>query len=557
MKLGRCELVNFGSYKELSFDFSDPGLFLIHGPTGSGKSTILDAACWVLFGVTAKGGSVEDVKRWAGDGPTVGTMSVSGLRIVRTRGTPKQNDLYFIDREGKTVRGRDATETQKLLNHALACDASLFLSSAYFSEFSPVASFFTANAKTRREILERTADLEFAETIAESASGYRKVAKSDLDSASTAFERATSRLGQLEASIKDSKARSRRFEEDRAETIKKLKQKAECFVQDRKRRLEEAVALSDKADKEREDQIKVLERECRDAESHAGSLRRYDNIDAQINDLRNERCETCGAPKANDLVYEMEAGRLKLKEVEKTLVRLKASLQSLQRAVNPYTRQIDAILAETNVYDGQLAAAVASTNPFLAQIANYSSQLDEVKILVETFAESKENLNKRIGGLNTLYKMASDLRGAMLEQAVKNIEAETNRILSTHFDADLTVSLKLEGDALDAEISKSGNLCSYPQLSKGQRSMLRMAFIFSIMQATSNKSGVHFDTLFLDEPTDGMDNSLKVKAFSLFEELSKAHNSVYVIDHSEELKQLFDRQVRVYMEEDTSYVEVA
>lgn len=36
MKLLKAEVHNFGSYKDLEFDFNDLGLALIHGATGSG-----------------------------------------------------------------------------------------------------------------------------------------------------------------------------------------------------------------------------------------------------------------------------------------------------------------------------------------------------------------------------------------------------------------------------------------------------------------------------------------------------------------------------------------
>src|SRR5210317_878068 len=54
MKPIRLELQAFGSYAErqtLDFgDLKDHRLFLIHGPTGSGKTTVLDAISFALYG---------------------------------------------------------------------------------------------------------------------------------------------------------------------------------------------------------------------------------------------------------------------------------------------------------------------------------------------------------------------------------------------------------------------------------------------------------------------------------------------------------------------------
>lgn len=59
MRLHRLRIKNLNSlYGEHTIDFDgalgEAGLFLIHGPTGAGKSTILDAVCLALFGVTPR-----------------------------------------------------------------------------------------------------------------------------------------------------------------------------------------------------------------------------------------------------------------------------------------------------------------------------------------------------------------------------------------------------------------------------------------------------------------------------------------------------------------------
>ena len=53
----RLLLEGFGSYRERTeVDLSDVGFFVLTGPTGSGKSTVIDAVCFALYGTVPRWG---------------------------------------------------------------------------------------------------------------------------------------------------------------------------------------------------------------------------------------------------------------------------------------------------------------------------------------------------------------------------------------------------------------------------------------------------------------------------------------------------------------------
>ncbi|MGG7608456.1 AAA family ATPase, partial [Streptomyces sp. ZG43] len=50
-RLGITAFGPFGGAHEIDFDtLSAAGLFLLHGPTGAGKTSVLDAVCYALYG---------------------------------------------------------------------------------------------------------------------------------------------------------------------------------------------------------------------------------------------------------------------------------------------------------------------------------------------------------------------------------------------------------------------------------------------------------------------------------------------------------------------------
>ncbi|MET9395933.1 SMC family ATPase, partial [Streptomyces sp. NPDC006624] len=100
MRLHRLTVTAFGPFGGTqSVDFDDlsaAGLFLLHGPTGAGKTSVLDAVCYALYG------SVPGARQGTGQGtslrsdhaaPAVRTevaleLTVAGRRLEVTRQPP-------------------------------------------------------------------------------------------------------------------------------------------------------------------------------------------------------------------------------------------------------------------------------------------------------------------------------------------------------------------------------------------------------------------------------------------------------------------------------------
>ena len=95
MRLHRLRLAAFGPYAtEQLIDFdrlAHGGLFLLEGPTGAGKTTILDAVTFALYGGLAGEDSADDRLRSHFAAPGAQTvaeleLSLRGVRYKITRG---------------------------------------------------------------------------------------------------------------------------------------------------------------------------------------------------------------------------------------------------------------------------------------------------------------------------------------------------------------------------------------------------------------------------------------------------------------------------------------
>lgn len=107
MKPVLLELEAFGAFAELQkikFDvFEQNRLFLIHGPTGSGKTTIFDAMCFALYGETTGNRKGSNMRS-----DHVGKDQPTRISFIFQKG------LYFYqaEREIKVTRGGNISQNQ-------------------------------------------------------------------------------------------------------------------------------------------------------------------------------------------------------------------------------------------------------------------------------------------------------------------------------------------------------------------------------------------------------------------------------------------------------------
>jgi DNA repair exonuclease SbcCD ATPase subunit len=562
MILGKCSVHNFGSYRHLEFDFSDLGLALAYGKTGSGKSTIPDMPSWILYGVTSKNGTADEVRSWmCGGDTTVGVLDVilsdGAIKVTRVRGKPAQNDLYWTEGNSSVkLRGKDIPDTQKRLEERLRVPREAFITGSYFHEFSPTAGFFTSKAKERRALFEGIASMDLALRLSEGAASQRKDTKALLTKRTSELARLAGKLEELGKSEMSAIKYSEGWVKKHEDRLIELKTMAENFDTIKLSKIGACQTKYEAWETNRSDKLYKLR----------GQLKaKADKIvppyfEIEIKSLNESaRCLECNAllPKIQAKIQKLIALK---NENEANIVAVEMQhklIDMCSAATNPHLAELDAAKSQSNTYQDQYWVEHQAVNPFTDQISKIVNDAKAARSAVLDKDRDVKELESLVSDLTTLYDLSFDLRGELLKKSVFEIQEATNGILETYFDSEIRVGFTIEGsDALEVAIQKSGYDCSYTQLSKGQRQLLKLAFGISVMQATANRAGVHFDCMFLDEPTDGMDADLKVKSFALLEKLASECTSVLVIEHSSELQNMFSTKYHVTMDSDSSSLEL-
>jgi len=523
-------LRNFQSYRELNLDLTNTGLLMIFGETGSGKSTIMDAVAWALYGETGKGVNSDDVKSWLAEGDTQAIIEVDDHIIVRTRGT--KNDLTIDD-----TRGINLTDTQRIINTKLGVDFDSFLNSSYLSQFSKSDTFFIASAKERRSILEGVVDLSLPIKASEQARLSIKQLKQDIQSCELDIAKATGKISAIQANIKSiTKARDTFDSNQRKKLSEALKIR---------RQKEASIA---KWKEENDQKIEYIKQKLTPAETYKELEDKIKDLDSQIANLSTAACKECG-----ELTSENRDDKERLLNEKDTVKSQIKRIKAEDDIVNKKLTQAICSVCPINLEDNDTVEA--EVNPFDEQLEEATAQLASVK---SDLLSSKADLKAKSLEIERLYFIddkSFELRGLLLGNTIQLAEANTTRILEKYFDSKIRVALEItDADKVDVTIYNNVNLSTFKQLSGGERCMLKLAFTISLMQLTQNKLGKPFNLIMLDEPLNGLDENLKVKALQMLEELLERTPSVLVIEHSPEVQTHAVNSIQVSKSGGVSYV---
>ncbi|MEU6579540.1 SMC family ATPase [Nocardia sp. NPDC046763] len=217
MRLHRLELTAFGPFAETAVvDFDElgaDGLFLLHGQTGAGKTTVLDAIAFALYGSVP--GARGDIKRLHSDHADEQTpprvlleATVGGRRLRLNRsaefqrpskraksGWVKENaaaTLEWLDGRGQNLSRIPDIGDEVL--RLLGMSADQFFQVVLLPQ-GDFARFLRADNEDREKLLEKLFDTERFGTAEQWLVDKRRASSADLDARKHSIDRLIAQVG--------------------------------------------------------------------------------------------------------------------------------------------------------------------------------------------------------------------------------------------------------------------------------------------------------------------------------------------------------------------------
>ncbi len=394
--------------KPFHFNLNRPGLNLVKGVNGRGKTSIFETIVWCLFGITLKETNLESVVTWEEDRPStwIGTrISVTFhvghnvycvTRHVNYKGTTydvKGGD-YLMLAKGDDDRGHkveltnylNKAETQEAIITLLGMDSRIFMNSVLFGQ--RIAKLIASDNSDKRKLFETLFEVEWVKELKDKVDTDIKdkelkvaIKTREIQNIESGIEQKKLRLSQAEEMMKG-------YEENRYNRILNKQTESSQISDSIKEMIKDFRSLKEAADKINYDPDQ------------------HNKVEADYNALKDE----------------IQAARLSVAKIEGQKRQDQLQLEHLRTAIKR---------AETDLKAKQ-AVKIEGNCPYCAQELregnkleqNHAKELTQLKTVLKDAKKTFEAFERKIAGNN--YNTQQEIVLSQMERRLEDLSVSLN-----------------------------------------------------------------------------------------------------------------------------------
>jgi len=530
MILNKIKIRNFLSISEIDLDFSKfEGVTLIKGinndfsiPTsnGSGKSAIIEAVIWGLFGKTIRKTVEKTLSHFVTAKGCFVELVVNDDIIIRRGKKPSKLEVIS---DGKNISKESVPKTQEELEKLLDVSYKSTLASLVFGQHNSV-NFIASSPEEKRNLIQRYLSVDKIFELRDSTLKLKSGANSSLKEEQTKFNIYKKELDFISEKMKRSK--------------KAIKEGSSLLQNPKILDLIKKKSLEELYDQEafREN----LSSEIADLIRQKETLNKLIIQNKELIDfLTNSKCQNCG--------FRVEANTKKMEEVKEDLEEIRRKIKKVEISLKKKSKEHDNVTIQLSNCDLDVLRDLSKMESELTSLKDSEKRYKEMY----SSSAGKAEVYKKKYELFKFWERAFSEKG-LIKYIIRNVLGFLNKRCNHYlsFLSNSTFKINLLDD-LTIDIFHGTCQKHYDVLSGGEKRRLEMSVTLALNDLASLSNNTQTDLVFFDEAVENLDTEGVKGFFNLLKEISKI-KKIFVITHNQYLKSLLDDITTITVEKTES-----
>lgn len=541
------DVEGFCSIESLHLQLNPTCTILIKAPNGKGKSTILSALVWAIYGKNLKG--VSEVNTWKQIRPKEyqGTKvqvyfqkdshTYKVIRCQKYEGLlddgSKGKDRLIIIKDGDTINVKGKGKIQDVINREIGLSYTLFMNSIMFGQ--GIKRLIQESNSDKKKIFEEVFDLEFlnlAKGIALQDKNNVIAQINEVEHQSQILKRELEVNKEAYFDLRDrEKSFKKRIKEERRELKQDREKLTSLLIQKQKQ-------IKDEVDASIQIKIKKQNKIILDLRGKIKDAKSLSNVPLK--------------KVIKELVIQLEAGHYKRalrdaksiykafsdldkydKEYQEALERLE-ELSSVNDKYRKLKSECDDIASDIATVDGDLSKLKAEKLKVMSP--KYKQKLREIRKNLRKVDEDFHNKELELENYNWLINDPLGNNGIKAYLFDSSLEF-LNRTLDKYsevlgFRIEFNIDLGTARKDFVTLIERDGMIMDYDELSGGEKQLCNVAMAFAMNESLTASKGINI--AFLDEVFESLSSDNVEVVTSLIRHIFK-EKTLFLITHLDSL----------------------
>ena len=553
----------------IEIDFQRSKTTLIAGENGAGKSTVLDALCFGLFGKTFRRINLPQLVNSINEQDMVVEIefTIGRKEFLIRRGLLPRLFEIFIDGQLLNQDSKSRDYQKHLESSILKLNYKSFTQVVILGS-STFVPFMQLTAADRRAIIEDLLDIQIFSTMNVILKQRIFELKDDMQAADYKIELAKEKIGMHRKYIK-------RIQEKSKENIDKKK----AEVTEASDQIKTIQVDIDELQK----QILALLADIKDKETVEDKLEYWEDLEKKINrnthrtkeDVKffeeTDNCPTCKQPIDETFKSKtLDEKAAKIEEFEKALRDIAGEVETTEErlsAINSVMTDIrsqETDVSEKNTSISAITQYISKVQDEIMELLDEEDITEAEKAKLKSLREDLQSLKKRRHELiddRHYYEVAYNLLrdSGIKAKIVKQYLPVMNKLINKYLAAmDFFVQFALDENFKEQIKSRHRDDFSYGSFSEGEKLRIDLALLFTWREVARMKNSANTNLLILDEVFDSSLDSAGTEEFLKLLHSLVGKTNVFVITHKADiLTDKFDAQIRFEKKKNFSRISIS